>query len=200
VIFRDTVFFDFGKAELKPEAYAILNTIAGSLRLEPPDVTVFVAGHTDAIGSVNYNMELGLRRAKAVAVALARIGVNNSQIFLISFGKAVPIDTNDTEDGRAHNRRVEFLFAARPEPIAAWLARQPFMTCTTDESRRGDNCPVDLTFKAVSVSLVTTPADIALSKRPAEVDQGMQPKTVVIGNKTVDIDLRHKIFDMRAPE
>lgn len=209
VIFRDTVFFDFGKAELKPEAHAILNTISGSLRLEPPDVTVFVAGHTDAIGSVNYNMELGLRRAKAVAVELAKIGVNNSQIFLISFGKAVPIDTNETDEGRAHNRRVEFLFAARPEPIAALLAKQPYMICTTNESKRGDNCPVNLSFKAVSVSLVATPAKIDLSRNPTGIDTGRNPteirpgpqsKTIVIGSKTVDIDLRQKIFDMRAPE
>jgi len=209
VIFRDTVFFDFDKADLKPEAYAVLNVIARSLRLEPPDVTVFVAGHTDAIGSVDYNLGLGLRRAKAVAVELAKIGVSQSQIFLISFGKAVPIDTNDTEEGRAHNRRVEFLFAARPEPIAAWLAQQPYMMCTTQDNARGDNCPVDLTFPALSVDLKhmptgvgasTSPTSINPSEKPTDIDPGTSTQDIVIGSKVVDIDLRHKIFHMRAPE
>lgn len=207
VIFRDTVFFDFAKADLKPEAYAVLNTIAASLRLEPPDVTVFVAGHTDAVGSVDYNMELGLRRAKAVAMELAKIGVDRSQIFLISFGKAVPIDTNDTDEGRAHNRRVEFLFAARPEPIAAYLAHQKYMTCTTNDSTRGDDCPQDFHFTAISV--IQTPVVIDPKKDPVQIAPGYSPKNIdpthppqniVLGSRVIDIDLSHKVYNIRAPE
>lgn len=95
VVFQDRVLFDFDKDQIKPEAGEILNLIAASLRLEPPDVSVFVAGHTDSIGSVAYNLNLGLRRSKAVAQALVLIGVNQAQLYAISFGKAVPVAPNE---------------------------------------------------------------------------------------------------------
>jgi OmpA-OmpF porin, OOP family len=200
VVFKDQVFFDFDKDELKPEGFEVLNVIAASLRLEPPDVTVFIAGHTDAIGSVDYNLDLGLRRARNAATALAMIGVNRSQIYLVSFGKAVPIASNDTEEGRARNRRVEFLFAARPEPIAAWLAEQPMITCAADNSRKGDNCPVDFHFKAVSVSLIVPKQDISVGQNPKDISVKSQDPTVNIGTKVIDIDLKNKVFTMAAPE
>ncbi|HSZ75457.1 MAG TPA: OmpA family protein [Rhizomicrobium sp.] len=205
VVFSDKVFFDFNRDRLRPESSAVLNTVAESLRLEPPDVTVFIAGHTDAIGSVNYNLNLGLRRARSVAVALAKIGVNKAQIFLVSFGKAVPIASNDSEEGRARNRRVEFLFAARPEPIAAWLAEQNAKTCAPDGSAEGDNCQ----FRAQSVNLVTpgqkfdsshAPQSISIDLRKSSVALNTPTKDVVIGSKVIDIDLRQKVFTMPPPE
>jgi len=99
-------FSTFDKAELKPQASAILDTIAASLRREASDVTVFVAGHTDAVGTVNYNLQLGLRRSRAVAVELAGRGIPRTQVYVVSFGKAVPIASNNTDDGRSQNRRV----------------------------------------------------------------------------------------------
>ena len=218
VVFSERVFFDFNQDRLRPEADSILETVAESLRLEPPDVTVFIAGHTDAVGSVNYNLDLGLRRAKAVAVALATRGVNRAQVFLVSFGKAVPIASNESDAGRARNRRVEFLFAARPEPIAAWLANQRMMICTPDQSARGNDCPTDPHFTIKSVSLVRNPQEIrplhpgtTIGSRPPVVDIGMdRPKTeikggpvpteILIGSKTIDIDLMQKTYTMAAPE
>src|ERR1700761_155792 len=58
VVFRDRVFFDFNGDAVKPEAVPVIETIAASLRLEPPDVTVFIAGHTDSVGTTNYNLQL----------------------------------------------------------------------------------------------------------------------------------------------
>jgi outer membrane protein OmpA-like peptidoglycan-associated protein len=218
VVFSERVFFDFNRDNLRPEADAILETVAESLRLEPPDVTVFVAGHTDAVGSVNYNLDLGLRRAKAVAIALARRRVNRAQIFLVSFGKAVPIASNDSDAGRARNRRVEFLFAARPEPIAAWLANQRMMICAPNQSTRGDNCPTDPHFIIKSVSLVRKPQEIRLSRTgtttashlpvvdvgmdhaKTEIKGGPVPTEILIGSKTIDIDLVQKTYTMAAPE
>ena len=209
VVFRDQVFFDFNSDQLKSEAYAVLNTVAASLRLEPPDVTAFVAGHTDGIGSYDYNLDLGLRRATSVAIALARIGVNRAQVFLVSFGKAVPIASNETEEGRAKNRRVEFLFAARPDPIAAWLARQSATTCSPDASAKGNDCPTELRFRAVSVSIKTTPTSVrptdgtvpvTLDTKRTNVTATAPTKDVVIGTKVVDIDLRQKVFTIPPPE
>jgi hypothetical protein len=211
VIYRDTVFFDFGKADLKPEADVILDTIAGSLRAEPPDVTVFVAGHTDHVGSVDYNLRLGLDRAETVARALAKIGVNRSQIFEISFGKSMPIDTNESDEGRAHNRRVEFLFAARPEPIAAWLARQPVPACSAPRQGTGGDCPAK--FIGRTVLPPDTPPESKPPSRdvpPINIDPGGQKpqdinprekvKMVDPREKIVEIDPRSQIFTIRAPE
>lgn len=208
VIYRDTVFFDFGKADLKPGARVILDTIAESLRAEPPDVTLFVAGHTDYIGSAESNLNLGFARAETVAKVLAGIGVNRSQVFRISFGKSMPIDTNATEDGRAHNRRVEFLFAARPEPIAAWLARQPVPACSANRSGGGNDCPGRFIARSVhrppkleSPSANQPPVSIALRQdKTRDIDTREKVKDVDPGEKIVEIDPRSQIFVIRAPE
>ncbi|HKO17572.1 MAG TPA: OmpA family protein [Acidobacteriaceae bacterium] len=219
VVFNERVFFDFNRDVLRPEAGAVLETVAHSLQLEPPDVTVFIAGHTDAVGSVNYNLDLGLRRARAVAVALASLGVNQAQIFLVSFGKAVPIASNETEQGRARNRRVEFLFAARPEPIAVWLKKQQAITCAPNRSGRGNDCPkdTDLHFTAESVTLTEQRTDLALlnpgvtvvpAVTPTVVGVGSPktdvmpkatPKEIIIGAKTIDIELKPKVLTVAPP-
>ena len=98
VVFRDQVFFDFNKDQIKPEANAVINIIAETLRLEASDVAVFVAGHTDAVGSINYNLQLGLRRSRTVSSELVGRGVAKTQVYVVSFGKAAPIASNDTVD------------------------------------------------------------------------------------------------------
>lgn len=208
VIFRDQVFFDFNRDVLRPGAFEILSTIAASLRLEPPDVTVFVAGHTDAIGSNAYNLDLGLRRAKAVAVALTELGVNKAQVFLVSFGKAIPVASNDTEEGRAQNRRVEFLFAAQPAPIAAWLAHQPTVTCGLPTQGEVSACPVERHYLAVSVRLVSAHETVALdagtkginlNSPQKSLDTNDTSRKVVLGEKVVNIDLRNQVFAFPPP-
>jgi OmpA-OmpF porin, OOP family len=154
VVFRDNVFFDSGSTELKPEADAVLDIIAGSLSRDPPDVTLFVAGHTDSQGPWDYNLDLGLKRARAVVSALiVKKGLGHARLFVVSFGKAVPLASNDTEAGRARNRRVEFLFAAQPEPIAAWLAQQKVGACLPSRTGDVEACPTDYTFTATQVRL-----------------------------------------------
>lgn len=191
VVFRDRVFFDFDKDEVKPEAETVLKTIAASLQLEPPDVTVFIAGHTDAVGTANYNLQLGLRRSRAVARALVAAGIAKAQVFVVSFGEAVPIADNGTEEGRARNRRVEFLFGARIEPVLAWLKTQQVATCEADTSAKGDNCPAD--------SFTVTSVDVA----PPSVVNGVvapdAPTSVSFGKKTIVIDLQRKIFSFAPP-
>jgi outer membrane protein OmpA-like peptidoglycan-associated protein len=225
VVFRDRVLFDFNQAKVRPEAGQILDMIAASLRLEPPDVTVFIAGHTDAVGSVEYNLDLGLRRARAAAVSLVQEGVHQAQVFMVSFGKAVPVASNDTDEGRARNRRVEFLFSARPEPVAAWLVKQQVQTCTANRSDGGDNCPQIFKAESVSISTLPTtrdvgskgktvspdnkgktvrpedrPKKIRLNEHSGTAGGGEQIRSVDIGRKVVELDLRHKIFTIKAPE
>lgn len=189
VIFSEKFFFDFNRDVVRPEADGALKIIARSLALDPPDVTVFIAGHTDAIGGAAYNQQLGLRRARAVAADLITRGVNRAQLFDISFGKMVPIADNDTEEGRARNRRVEFLFSARPAPIAAWLVRQD--TACSDNGAAAKACVVENRYVAESVTLAVPTTTVATAT---------SPQAVAFGRRTVVLNMRQKVFSFRAPE
>jgi len=197
VVFRDRAFFDFDSTDLRPEADAVLSTIADTLSRDPPDVTLFVARHPDAIGTWDYNQSLGLKRAKAVVAALIqKKGLARAQLFVVSFGKAVPIDSNDTEYGRARNRRVEFLFAAQPQPIAAWLARQRTIACLPQTRGTVEACPSVFKFRASQMQAVKPPHDAVTDIRTPQP----APATIVIETKKVDIDLTNHVYEFRAPE
>jgi OOP family OmpA-OmpF porin len=100
------VNFDFNKANIRPDAAGILREAATILK-DNSSVTVSVEGHTDAIGSDAYNQKLSQRRAEAVKQFLVKEGIPASRLTTRGFGKSQPVASNDTEDGRAQNRRVE---------------------------------------------------------------------------------------------
>lgn len=102
------VHFDFDKSTLKPEGKPILDE-AAKILAENPDVNLEVQGYTDGIGSVEYNLGLSDRRAATVKDYLVSEGVASSRLTTQGFGKADPVATNDTEEGRAQNRRVELV-------------------------------------------------------------------------------------------
>ena len=112
IVFPERVFFDFDKDEIRPDANSVLDLIADNMRRDVPDAQVLLLGHTDAIGSDGYNIELSRRRAVSVMEALITRGVRTAQLSTIAIGKRQPIAPNDTEDGRARNRRVEFVISA----------------------------------------------------------------------------------------
>lgn len=103
----NNVFFDFDKATLKPESYPELDRIV-SLMKERTDMEIEVAGHTDSMGPESYNQGLSRRRAQAVVTYLTRNGINASRLKVTYFGESKPIETNETDEGRSRNRRVEF--------------------------------------------------------------------------------------------
>jgi OmpA-OmpF porin, OOP family len=100
------VNFDFDKANIRPDAVPILKEAANILK-QNATLKVSVEGHTDAIGSDDYNMRLSLRRATAVKEFLGREGVDESRLTTRGFGESQAVASNETEDGRAQNRRVE---------------------------------------------------------------------------------------------
>lgn len=105
----DNVEFAFNSAELAPSATSILDEVGQALSTRP-EANVEVQGHTDAVGSAAYNMQLSQRRADAVRqYLLANYDLDPSQLTAKGYGEASPIESNDTDEGRARNRRVQFV-------------------------------------------------------------------------------------------
>jgi len=102
------VNFDFDKYNIRPDAAPILDEAARTLK-DVGDVTLYVDGYTDAIGTAEYNQRLSERRANAVKDYLERQGIAASRMTARGFGKSNPVATNDTAEGRAQNRRVELI-------------------------------------------------------------------------------------------
>lgn len=102
----DAITFDFGSARLSPEFYPVLNDIS-QVMVNYPSTLIIVEGHTDSVGSDSFNQDLSVRRAQAVANGLISRGVAAQRIMVWGYGKTRPIASNDTDLGRARNRRVE---------------------------------------------------------------------------------------------
>ncbi len=104
----NNIFFDFDKSVLKKESFPELDRML-QLMNENPDMTFEVAGHTDWIGSDEYNFGLSQRRADAVLNYFLKNGINASRLSAVGYGESRPIATNATDEGRAKNRRVELI-------------------------------------------------------------------------------------------
>ena len=103
------IYFDTGKAEIKPESGDTLKEI-GKLLQQNADLKLLVVGHTDSIGLLASNMDLSKRRAQAVVQALtASYGISSARLSAQGAGPLAPIASNKSEDGRAKNRRVELV-------------------------------------------------------------------------------------------
>jgi len=100
------ITFDFDSSDIKPEFRPVLDNVARTLA-EFNQTIVEVAGHTDSVGSDSYNQALSERRASAVASFLGSRGVMQQRMIVVGAGESRPIASNNTEAGRAQNRRVE---------------------------------------------------------------------------------------------
>lgn len=102
------ILFDVDKASLKPESVKQLQHIV-SLMLTYPELNLEVQGHTDNQGSDEYNMELSEKRAQTVCTYLELFGIHPDRLMAAGYGETKPVASNDTEAGRAKNRRVELV-------------------------------------------------------------------------------------------
>jgi outer membrane protein OmpA-like peptidoglycan-associated protein len=102
----DYMKFDFDKSDLRPENKELLSRIVGIL-LTSSDYQIYVYGHTDDVGTEEYNLELSSRRAKAVRDYLAEAGIQPRIISTDGFGKSQPLVPGTSDEARAKNRRVE---------------------------------------------------------------------------------------------
>jgi OmpA-OmpF porin, OOP family len=101
------IYFKTGSADLEHSSDALLNSVA-DIANRCPSVKIEVSGHTDSVGSAQANIELSVARAKSVAAFLIQRGVAPARITTAGFGDAHPVASNDTDTGRAKNRRIEF--------------------------------------------------------------------------------------------
>ena len=106
VSFSDEILFQTGNAELQPQAYDLLRALARTL-VRYPRSHVIVKGHTDTVGGEALNQRLSEDRADRVRSFLIAESVAPARLTAIGFGESMPVATNDTQVGRAQNRRVE---------------------------------------------------------------------------------------------
>ncbi|QQS38337.1 MAG: OmpA family protein [Ignavibacteriales bacterium] len=97
--------FEFGKWDLLPSAYPVLDNITEVMKLKP-ETKWRVEGHTDNVGSDKYNDRLSLDRAQAVVNYFVSKGIDRKRFDVAGLGKKYPVTSNDTEEGRSQNRRV----------------------------------------------------------------------------------------------
>ncbi|MCG6657041.1 OmpA family protein [Halomonas campisalis] len=108
VVLDSAVTFAFDSSQLRPEARPVLDGVVRTLR-ENPEIRVRIEGHTDSIGSAQYNEGLSQRRADSVKAYLVSQGIAENRLMTRGYGEARPVATNETDEGRARNRRVEIL-------------------------------------------------------------------------------------------
>lgn len=110
VINLPDAFFEFDKYVLTPDAIRALTEISQVLK-RVPDRSLSIEGHTDYIGRVTYNKDLSLKRASSVASQLRSKGVSGREMLVRGFGEGYPVATNNSEEGRSRNRRVEIIIS-----------------------------------------------------------------------------------------
>jgi outer membrane protein OmpA-like peptidoglycan-associated protein len=115
----DVVHFEFGKAVIRPESFPLLRDVAQVLRDNPGVKQVRVEGHTDDVGNDRKNLTLSQQRAESVRDFLVREGIDAARLAAKGYGETKPVATNKTDEGRAKNRRVEFVILSGPGDVQA---------------------------------------------------------------------------------
>ena len=111
LVMGERVLFDSGSDQPLPGASSVLALVAEAARQAGPGTAVTVLGHTDDVGGDAYNIGLSQRRAAAVIAALRALGLDPAGLAGVAVGRRQPIASNATAEGRAENRRVEFLLS-----------------------------------------------------------------------------------------
>src|SRR5690606_6197217 len=111
VKFDSGILFDFNKSDLKDNARTNIQNLAATMK-NNPETNILIVGHTDDVGSDDYNMSLSRRRAASVRDFTIAQGIPSNRLSIEGRGESEPIADNTTESGRAQNRRVEIVIVA----------------------------------------------------------------------------------------
>ncbi|MFP4527901.1 MAG: OmpA family protein [Candidatus Kapaibacterium sp.] len=110
--FARPIFFEFDSARVREDSYNIINEIVDKM-MAWPRLKLEIQGHTDNVGTIEYNQELSERRAYAVMDQIVKRGIDSDRLRARGFGMSQPIATNETEEGRSKNRRTQFVIIAK---------------------------------------------------------------------------------------
>jgi outer membrane protein OmpA-like peptidoglycan-associated protein len=100
--------FDYNKATIKVDSNDLLNDVAKVLTEHANITKIRIEGHTDSDGADKYNKKLSQKRADAVKAFLVQAGITEDRMEAVGYGEEKPIASNDTDEGKEQNRRVEF--------------------------------------------------------------------------------------------
>ena len=122
---RRVIYFEFDSDRIKEESYELLRDIAAVIADSPNLKYVVVEGHTDSVGTEAYNLTLSRRRVESVREFLINLGIKPKTLLVKAYGEAYPIATNETDEGRSKNRRVEFRAVMEFENVKKVLQEVP---------------------------------------------------------------------------
>lgn len=212
VSFSERSFFDTAQTEILPTGQATIRALAEAIRGEAPDVAVFVAGHTDNRGGEPYNHNLSVGRANAVADTLFLRDVGEVALWRVGFGEAAPLYSNDSDEHMAFNRRVEFLFSARAEPILEVLKRQLDTVCVASSAEASDRCRRSLRVRSSFEAIQVTNRRMGVGLTPQRSSAAPAPpgrsrvspaaptiQAVAPATRRVVIDLRAQRYSLDTP-
>jgi outer membrane protein OmpA-like peptidoglycan-associated protein len=107
-IITNGIRFDVNKATIRPESMGVINSIYGLLK-DHPEIKLGIEGHTDSDGDDAFNQKLSEQRAETVLNTLKNLGIDSNRMTSKGWGESKPLDSNATPEGKANNRRVEFV-------------------------------------------------------------------------------------------
>jgi OOP family OmpA-OmpF porin len=115
IVIHEKIQFEFDKAVIRPESHGLLDEIVGVIKDNPHIKKISIEGHTDSQGSDKYNEKLSKDRAASVLAYFKQHGVAEGRLTSKGWGEAKPLASNDTDEGKEKNRRVEFIITEQEE-------------------------------------------------------------------------------------
>ena len=113
IVISGKILFETGNAKLKKQSFPVLDEVVFAMQKHPEIIKLQVVGHTDSDGNAKANKALSKRRATAVMKYLIKNGIEKDRLSALGEGEDVPIASNETEEGKDKNRRVEFIIVER---------------------------------------------------------------------------------------
>lgn len=197
VVFDEKVFFDTASAEIRREAFPVLEVVARALRQEKQGTVLFVAGHTDSRGSESYNLNLSVKRANSVALALSKRDVGTAKIWRVGFGKAIPLWPNDSSEHMARNRRVEFIVADSSATVTSWLSGQRGYLCAEGAEQVAEVCNEPISRNPPKFEAVPVNSDANI--RSQHLGKRQEKKVMLERVEPIEIKVQPSIINVDRP-